>query len=61
MFIVLFISGTSACKAVPEVEDFFTVKEHLYCFLFTSVVHHLWIAKQKGIYTKEKPIESSGS
>jgi len=46
-----------ACKAVPEAEDFFAVMERLYCFLPTSVVHRLWIAKQKEIYSKEQPLE----
>ena len=46
-----------ACKAVLEAEDFFAVMERLYCFLSTSVVHHLWIAKQKEIYSKEQPLE----
>ena len=44
-------------KAVPEAEDFFAVMERLYCFLSTSVVHRLWIAKQKEIYSKEQPLE----
>ena len=59
--ICMFIVDCSAhrlnlCLLVDE-EDFFAVIGCSYCFLSTSVVHRLWINKERESYSKGQPVE----